>query len=68
VDLRLIIETTGRYLDFARVAVMVIGAVVSVPLAIRRRNLGEGSHPPNRSLYREWSRNHQQASNTIWLP
>jgi uncharacterized membrane protein len=54
VDLRLIIETTGRYLDFAGVAVMVIGAVVSVPLAIRRRNLGEGSRPPNRSLYREY--------------
>ena len=53
-DLRLIIETTGRYLDFAGVAVMVIGAVVSVPLAVRRRNLEEGSRRPNRSLYREY--------------
>jgi uncharacterized membrane protein len=54
VDLRLIIETSGRYLDFAGVAVMVIGAVVSVPLAVRRRNLEEGSRPLNRSLYREY--------------
>ncbi|WP_285247688.1 MULTISPECIES: DUF1622 domain-containing protein [unclassified Pseudarthrobacter] len=53
-DLRLIIETSGRYLDFAGVAVMVIGAVVSVPLAVRRRNLEEGSRPLNRSLYREY--------------
>ena len=53
-DLRLIIETAGRYLDFAGVAVMVIGAVVSAALAVRRRNLQEGSRRPSRSLYREY--------------
>ncbi|MCA4133969.1 DUF1622 domain-containing protein [Arthrobacter sp. M4] len=34
-DFQLIIETTGRVVDFAGVAVMVIGAVVSIPLALR---------------------------------
>ena len=53
-DLRLIIETSGRYLDFAGVAVMVLGAVISVPLAVRRRNLGKDSRRPGRSLYREY--------------
>ncbi|MBD1541909.1 DUF1622 domain-containing protein [Arthrobacter sp. IA7] len=37
-DFRQIIETAGQYLDFAGVAVMVIGAVISVPLAARGRN------------------------------
>ncbi|UKA77153.1 DUF1622 domain-containing protein [Arthrobacter sp. FW306-07-I] len=53
-DLRLIIETAGRYLDFAGVAVMVIGALVSVPLALRRRNLPAGGGRPGRSLYKEY--------------
>ena len=53
-DLRVIIETAGRYLDFAGVAVMVIGALVSVPLAMRRRNLPTGAGRPGRSLYREY--------------
>jgi uncharacterized membrane protein len=30
-----IIEEVGRFMDFAGVAVMVIGAVVSIPLALR---------------------------------
>lgn len=34
-DFQRIIEIVGQYLDFAGVAVMVIGAVVSVPLALR---------------------------------
>ncbi|MEE9097368.1 DUF1622 domain-containing protein [Pseudarthrobacter phenanthrenivorans] len=34
-DFRQIIETVGQLVDFAGVAVMVIGAVVSLPLAIR---------------------------------
>ena len=34
-EFRQIIETVGQLVDFAGVAVMVIGAVVSLPLAIR---------------------------------
>ncbi|VXC46869.1 conserved hypothetical protein [Arthrobacter sp. 9AX] len=34
-DFRHIIETVGQLVDFAGVAVMVIGALVSIPLAIR---------------------------------
>jgi len=33
VDFRHIIETVGEFVDFAGVAVMVIGALVSIPLA-----------------------------------
>src|SRR5690349_11506595 len=54
VDLRLIIETTGRYLDFAGVAVMVIGALVSVPLAMRRKSAPDGGRRPGQSLYRQY--------------
>jgi uncharacterized membrane protein len=35
VDFQHIIEAVGRYMDFAGVAVMVIGAVVSIPMALR---------------------------------
>jgi uncharacterized membrane protein len=34
-DFQHIIETVGRFMDFAGVAVMVIGALVSVPMALR---------------------------------
>ncbi|ASN19259.1 DUF1622 domain-containing protein [Arthrobacter sp. YN] len=34
-DFQHIIEEVGRYMDFAGVAVMVIGALVSVPMALR---------------------------------
>jgi uncharacterized membrane protein len=35
VDFRHIIETVGQFVDFAGVAVMVIGALISIPLAVR---------------------------------
>jgi uncharacterized membrane protein len=35
VDFRHIIETVGQFVDFAGVAVMVLGALISIPLAIR---------------------------------
>lgn len=34
-DFQHIIEVVGRYMDFAGVAVMVVGAVISIPLAVR---------------------------------
>ncbi|SDP58685.1 Uncharacterized membrane protein [Arthrobacter sp. ok909] len=34
-DLQHTIETVGSFMDFAGVAVMVIGAVISIPLALR---------------------------------
>ena len=34
-DFRHIIETVGQFVDFAGVAVMVLGALISIPLAIR---------------------------------
>lgn len=34
-DFQHIIETVGEFVDFAGVAVMVIGAVISIPLALR---------------------------------
>lgn len=34
-DFQHIIEAVGRFMDFAGVAVMVIGAVVSIPMALR---------------------------------
>ena len=34
-DFQHIIETVGRFMDFAGVAVMVIGALVSLPMALR---------------------------------
>ena len=54
-DFQHIIETVGRYMDFAGVAVMVIGAVVSIPLALRGfqpRHLPAGSEPL--SAYRSY--------------
>ena len=39
-DFQHIIEEVGRYMDFAGVAVMVVGALVSIPLALR------GYQPP----------------------
>ena len=54
-DFQHIIETVGRYMDFAGVAVMVIGAVVSIPLALRGfqpRRLPEGAEPL--SAYRSY--------------
>ena len=50
-----IIEAAGRYMDVAGVAVMVIGAVVSVPLALRGfqpRGQPAGSEPL--SVYRSY--------------
>jgi uncharacterized membrane protein len=54
-DFQHIIETVGRYMDFAGVAVMVIGAVVSIPLALRGfqpERLPAGSKPL--SVYRSY--------------
>jgi uncharacterized membrane protein len=34
-DFQQLIEAIGRYMDFAGVAVMVVGAIVSVPMALR---------------------------------
>ncbi|MGX1162217.1 uncharacterized protein DUF1622 [Arthrobacter sp. SLBN-100] len=45
-DFREVIEAAGQFVDFAGVAVMVIGALVSVPLALRGhqpRNLPAGT-------------------------
>ena len=50
-----IIETAGRYMDVAGVAVMVIGAVVSIPMALRGlqpKTLPEGAEPL--SVYRSY--------------
>lgn len=50
-----LIETIGRYMDFVGVAVMVIGAVVSVPMALRGhqpKRLPEGAAPV--SVYRAY--------------
>jgi uncharacterized membrane protein len=55
VDFQHIIETIGRFMDFAGVAVMVIGAVVSIPMALRGyrpRRMPEGSEPL--SVYRSY--------------
>lgn len=54
-DLQHIIEAVGGYMDVAGVAVMVIGAVVSLPLALRGfqpRRLPEGAEPL--SVYRSY--------------
>jgi uncharacterized membrane protein len=54
-DFRQIIETAGQYMDFAGVAIMVIGAVVSVPLAARGRNFPGGWGGQERqSVYRQY--------------
>ena len=50
-----IIEAAGRYMDVAGVAVMVIGAIVSIPLALRGfrpRGQAAGSEPL--SVYRSY--------------
>ena len=54
-DFQHIIETVGRFMDFAGVAVMVVGAVVSIPMALRGfqpRRLPAGSEPL--SVYRSY--------------
>jgi len=54
-DLQHIIETVGAFMDFAGVAVMVFGAVISIPLALRGfqpRRLPTGSAPL--SVYRSY--------------
>ncbi|AOT03597.1 DUF1622 domain-containing protein [Arthrobacter sp. U41] len=54
-DLQQIIEAIGGYMDAAGVAVMVLGAMVSLPLAIRGfqpRRLPEGAEPL--SVYRSY--------------
>ena len=48
-DLQHIIETVGAFMDFAGVAVMVLGAIISIPLALRGfqpRRLPVDSAPP----------------------
>jgi uncharacterized membrane protein len=54
-DFQHIIETVGRFMDFAGVAIMVIGALVSIPMALRGfqpRQLPSGSEPL--SVYRSY--------------
>jgi uncharacterized membrane protein len=54
-DLQHIIEAAGRVMDFAGVAVMVIGALVSIPMALRGfqpRRLPPESEPV--SVYRSY--------------
>ena len=54
-DFQHIIESVGRYMDFAGVAVMVVGAVVSIALALRGfqpRRMPPGSEPL--SVYRSY--------------
>ena len=54
-DFQHIIETVGRFMDFAGVALMVIGALVSLPMALRGfqpRQLPAGSEPL--SVYRSY--------------
>ncbi|MGK3647164.1 DUF1622 domain-containing protein [Pseudarthrobacter enclensis] len=53
-DFRQIIETAGQYLDFAGVAVMVVGAVISVPLAFRGKTLPESPADQTVSRYRQY--------------
>jgi uncharacterized membrane protein len=54
-ELQEIIEAAGRYMDVAGVAIMVVGAVVSIPLALRGfqpRGQAPGSEPF--SVYRSY--------------
>lgn len=54
-DFQQIIEAVGRYMDFAGVAVMVVGAVASIPLALRGyqpKRVPAGSAPL--SVYRSY--------------
>ncbi|TLM81506.1 DUF1622 domain-containing protein [Pseudarthrobacter sp. NamE2] len=56
-DFRHIIETVGEFVDFAGVAVMVIGALLSIPLALRgyrpRRLRGTNEELSLYRLYRQ---------------
>jgi uncharacterized membrane protein len=54
-DFQHIIETVGRFMDFAGVAVMVIGALASLPMALRGfqpKRVPPGSEPL--SVYRSY--------------
>jgi uncharacterized membrane protein len=54
-DFQHIIETIGRFLDFAGVSVMVLGALASVPMALRGyqpRRLQDGAE--RLSVYRSY--------------
>lgn len=54
-DFQHIIETVGRFMDFAGVAIMVVGAVVSLPMALRGfqpKELPAGAEPL--SIYRSY--------------
>ena len=54
-DFRQIIEAAGQYLDFAGVAVMVVGAVISLPLAVWGRSFpGRSDRRPAASVYRQY--------------
>jgi uncharacterized membrane protein len=54
-DFRQIIETAGQYLDFAGVAVMVVGAVITVPMAVLGHNFpGRSDRRPATSVYRQY--------------
>lgn len=54
-DFRHVIEILGQYMDFAGVAVMVLGAVISVPMALRGRKAADrkGRSGPY-SVYRQY--------------
>ncbi|ASN53496.1 MULTISPECIES: DUF1622 domain-containing protein [Sinomonas] len=47
-DYRAVIEAIGQYVDVAGVTVMVIGALVSIPLALRKPG------PAGKSVYRSY--------------
>jgi uncharacterized membrane protein len=54
-DFQHLIETVGRFMDFAGVAVIVVGALVSIPMALRGfqpRRRPAGSEPM--SVYRSY--------------
>jgi hypothetical protein len=54
-DFQHIIEAVGRFMDFAGVAVMVIGAVVSIPMALRGYQPGRLPAEAERmSVYRSY--------------
>ncbi|MGG5173863.1 DUF1622 domain-containing protein [Pseudarthrobacter sp. J1763] len=58
-DFQHLIETVGRLVDFAGVAVMVLGAIVSIPMALRGYRPGRLAATPGSSplgfyrLYRQ---------------
>lgn len=54
-DFQHIIELTGEYLDFVGVAIMVLGAMISVPMAVWGPNLEEGGvRQGSKSVYRQY--------------